>query len=171
MSKSFFDNEIVKIVETDSDLDGMMVHVVGIAFDCRPANGSIYVVMPVDKTKKFENGWSALCMSESCLMKVKQPVVKKAITNDQKSGITASVLVSMSNASMNYIRKQTSTDLTALNSTLGRNIRNDFGLWDFPWEPNIDLATGVDYSPNHPEAVSMDIIRSIWNILQKGKDV
>lgn len=169
MSKSFFDNEIVKIVETGSDLDDMMVHVVGIAFDCRPANGSIYVVMPVDKTKKFENGWSTLCMSESCLMEVKQPVVKKAITNDQKLGITASILVSMSNDDMNYIRLQKSTELAFLNSTLGRDIRNNYGLWDFPWEPNIDVATGIDYSPNHPEAVSMGIIRHIWNILQKGK--
>ena len=40
--------------------------------------------------------------------------------------------------------------------TLGRSIRNYFNMWNRKWEPHI--IDDVDYSPNHPDAISMDVI-------------
>lgn len=167
MSKSFNDGDFVEINNTCSDLDGLIVSVVGMSYDCRPAAGSVYVVMQKNGIK-FESGWTTLCISESCLSHVKLPVVKKEITDDKILGITACILTELSNSDMDRIRNTDSGYLIHLNSTLGRDIRNNYGLWDYPYKPNIDIATGIDYSPKHPEAVSMTIIKNIWNILQKG---
>ncbi len=43
---------------------------------------------------------------------------------------------------------------------LGTWIRNKYKLWDITWEP--ELIDGVDYSPNHPDAISMTIIKEVW---------
>ena len=45
--------------------------------------------------------------------------------------------------------------------SFGRYIRNEYGLWNSTWTPEID-EEGVDCSPNHPDAISMDIIEQIW---------
>jgi hypothetical protein len=47
---------------------------------------------------------------------------------------------------------------------LGTHIRNHFGLWEHPWEP--ELREGVDYSPNHPDAISMAIIERVHQELR-----
>lgn len=44
--------------------------------------------------------------------------------------------------------------------TLGRDIRNEFGLWQYKWTPQ--LENGVDVSPDHPDSVSMRIIERVW---------
>ena len=41
---------------------------------------------------------------------------------------------------------------------LGKDIRNQFCLWERKWEPQID-AQGTDVSPDHPDAISMRVIR------------
>jgi predicted unusual protein kinase regulating ubiquinone biosynthesis (AarF/ABC1/UbiB family) len=46
-------------------------------------------------------------------------------------------------------------------STLGRNIRNRFELWQDEWAPQIE--DGVDVSPLHPDAISMRIIEAVWD--------
>mgnify|MGYP003403348229 CR=1 FL=1 len=51
--------------------------------------------------------------------------------------------------------------------TLGRDIRNEFGLWNKPWTP--ELVGGVDVSPNHPDFVSMTIIEAVWESLQNHR--
>lgn len=56
------------------------------------------------------------------------------------------------------------SELIEWHDSLGRDIRNEFGLWDTPWEPV--LVEGVDMSPNHPDAISMDIIKEIWRRVQ-----
>ena len=43
---------------------------------------------------------------------------------------------------------------------LGRWIRNTYELWSIPWEP--ELIDGVDYSPYHPDQLSMTIIKEVW---------
>jgi len=43
--------------------------------------------------------------------------------------------------------------------TLGREIRNRFGLWFNKWEPKI--IDGVDYSEDHPDNISGRVIESI----------
>jgi len=44
--------------------------------------------------------------------------------------------------------------------SLGQYIRNTFKLWENQWTP--ELIDGVDYSPGHPDAISMRIIRTVW---------
>jgi hypothetical protein len=55
-------------------------------------------------------------------------------------------------------------DLHRFHHTLGQNIRNEFRLWEQPWEP--DLVGGVDMSPDHPDALSMRIIQEVWRRVQ-----
>lgn len=43
---------------------------------------------------------------------------------------------------------------------LGMWIRNKYNLWTIPWEP--ELKDGIDYSPYHPDSVSMTIIKEVW---------
>jgi len=44
--------------------------------------------------------------------------------------------------------------------SLGRDIRNEFGLWQYDWVPQ--LENGFDMSPDHPDSVSMRIIEQVW---------
>ena len=59
--------------------------------------------------------------------------------------------------------------LIAYHNGLGRRIRNDFGLWKVPWEPEIDKR-GVDVSDRHPDAISMRVIRAVWDARQKASE-
>ena len=43
-----------------------------------------------------------------------------------------------------------------MHHTLGRHLRNHANLWEDGWEP--ELVDGVDYSPNHPDAISSKVI-------------
>lgn len=56
--------------------------------------------------------------------------------------------------------------LVSYHDSLGRQIRNHFKLWTVEWEP--EIKGGVDYSPNHPDAVSMKIIETVWERVNKG---
>lgn len=51
--------------------------------------------------------------------------------------------------------------LFAYHHTLGQRIRNEFKLWTYKWEEK--LINGVDCSENHPDAISMRIIKEVWN--------
>jgi len=48
--------------------------------------------------------------------------------------------------------------------SLGRQIRNHFQLWNISWEP--ELVEGVDVSNEHPDAISMEVIREVWRRVQ-----
>jgi len=50
--------------------------------------------------------------------------------------------------------------LYLLHHGFGTWIRNHYKLWELKWEP--ELRDGVDYSPNHPDAISMTIIKEVW---------
>ena len=58
---------------------------------------------------------------------------------------------------------------------LGRWIRNTYGLWyDNPltekWrtdKASHDMRDGVDFSADHPDNLSADIIARIWELLRK----
>ncbi len=50
--------------------------------------------------------------------------------------------------------------LIKYHTTLGRSIRNEFKLWDREWKP--DIRDGVDYSPDHPDQLSMQVIKEVW---------
>lgn len=48
-------------------------------------------------------------------------------------------------------------DPVMMHSSLGRHLRNHAKLWESVWEPK--LIDGVDYSPEHPDAISSRVIR------------
>ena len=54
--------------------------------------------------------------------------------------------------------------LVGYHHTLGRSIRNRLRLWDNKWDH--EIINGIDYSPNHPDAVSMRIIETVWERVQ-----
>lgn len=54
--------------------------------------------------------------------------------------------------------------LHRLHQGLGRDIRNEYNLWERPFEPQIN-DEGVDVSPEHPDAVSMQVIETIYEQL------
>lgn len=66
-------------------------------------------------------------------------------------------------------------DLIRYHSTLGMHLRNHYNLWDSNhpltqhWHMYQDcrnMVDGTDYSEDHPDAVSMDILRAIHSKLQ-----
>jgi hypothetical protein len=57
-------------------------------------------------------------------------------------------------------------ELFKYHHTLGRSIRNTFELWSIEWVP--ELIGGVDYSPNHPDQISMRVIEEVWNRARKA---
>jgi hypothetical protein len=55
------------------------------------------------------------------------------------------------------------SNLTQYHFALGTYIRNKYNLWEQKWTPDLD-SEGVDISPNHPDAVSFEIIKLIWTL-------
>lgn len=51
-------------------------------------------------------------------------------------------------------------DLIFLHHGVGQDIRNEFKLWETVWEP--ELVDGIDYSENHPDAISSRVIKQLW---------
>jgi hypothetical protein len=65
-----------------------------------------------------------------------------------------------SEPSRHSFKNSTEDELIRYHHTLGRDIRNDFCLWQNEWEPK--LVDGVDMSENHPDAISQRIIVEVW---------
>lgn len=51
-------------------------------------------------------------------------------------------------------------DLIQFHNTIGKDVRNSFGLWQCTWYP--EIVDGVDMSPEHPDQVSMTVIEEVW---------
>lgn len=69
----------------------------------------------------------------------------------------------LSNASeedQKIFTEKSKDDLIVYHHGLGRQIRNEFKLWEREWEPK--LINNVDHSEDHPDAVSMRIIEEVW---------
>ena len=45
----------------------------------------------------------------------------------------------------------------AMHSSLGRHLRNHCKMWETKWTP--EIINNIDHSPNHPDAISMKVIR------------
>lgn len=58
-------------------------------------------------------------------------------------------------------------NLGSLHHSLGLSIRNEFDLWAYPYEPEID-ERGVDCSPYHPDQLSMEVIKTVWRMCQES---
>lgn len=59
--------------------------------------------------------------------------------------------------------KTPKNQLYMFHHTLGQHIRNKYSLWEVYWEP--EIKDGVDCSPNHPDNISMTIIKHVWDRL------
>lgn len=65
-----------------------------------------------------------------------------------------------------YILEANENSLLLLHHSLGRYIRNLFGLWAGKHEPKYD-ANGVDCSEEHPDAISFAVIKTIQEKLRE----
>lgn len=52
-------------------------------------------------------------------------------------------------------------DLVDYHHSVCAEIRERFNLWYYPWQEELD--NGVDCSPEHPENVSMRVLKELWN--------
>lgn len=55
-------------------------------------------------------------------------------------------------------------ELVQYHHSLGQDIRNQFRMWEREWTP--ELRDGIDYSPCHPDALSMKVIEELWKKVQ-----
>ena len=58
-------------------------------------------------------------------------------------------------------------ELVQCHHGLGRHIRNHFKLWEYEWTP--EKKDGVDHSPEHPDSISMEVIKEAWKRMQEDK--
>jgi len=49
---------------------------------------------------------------------------------------------------------------TVLHQGFGMHIRNKYNLWSFDWDP--EIVDGIDYSPYHPDQVTITILEEVW---------
>ena len=63
--------------------------------------------------------------------------------------------------------KMQEDELVECHHGLGRHIRNHFKLWEYEWTPKVE--DGVDSSPEHPDSISMEVIRGAWRKMQEDK--
>lgn len=64
-------------------------------------------------------------------------------------------------------KNSTKDELIRYHHYLGKNIRNEFDLWEISWKP--EIVDGIDISENHPDAISMRIIEEVWRRINKEK--
>ena len=69
------------------------------------------------------------------------------------------LMENLSEDDADVLRNTKKDDLIMFHHSFGRYIRNEYGLWDHPWEP--ELVDGIDVSPNHPDAISKAIIEQL----------
>lgn len=78
-----------------------------------------------------------------------------------EDAIVTSIVSKLGSDDVQVLMETRFEDLIQFHSSVGRSIRNEYGLWNVDWEPELNAA-GIDCSPNHPDAVSMRIIEKIW---------
>lgn len=79
--------------------------------------------------------------------------------NPTEDEIVETLLEGLEEDDLDRMRRMEEGDLISLHHSFGRFLRNTYRLWDRPWEP--EIKDGCDYSPNHPDAVSMRIIHKL----------
>lgn len=86
------------------------------------------------------------------------------------SAIADDIFDQLDATSLEALRSTPVADLAQFHHTWGRGIRNHYGLWkdDHPlttnWHKNEDgrkIINGVDHSDDHPDAVSMQIMKRV----------
>ena len=69
----------------------------------------------------------------------------------------------MKKEDVEWLEQHPKAELIKLHSSLGRFIRNRYRLWENHWEP--ELREGIDYSSNHPDAISQKVIEAVHSRL------
>lgn len=89
--------------------------------------------------------------------------------------IVEDVYVNLQEADVQWLQESTEDDARGLHHFTGMSIRNLYGLWveDHPLTTNWhkkpeahDVRLGTDYSKDHPDAVSNEILAAIWRRAQ-----
>ena len=88
-----------------------------------------------------------------------QPITEEQMVNDLFHWLT----VEAGEAAYPFF-SSTRESLINYHHTLGQSIRNQYRLWEREWEP--DLRDDIDYSPDHPDAVSQRVIEKTWEKIQ-----
>ncbi len=85
-----------------------------------------------------------------------------AITEERFEEIVKELMEQMPESFVKEIKTLDVSKLIGLyHMTLGRHIRNTYGLWSLPNHTPV-LIDGVDHSPDHPDAISGSIIRELY---------
>jgi len=87
--------------------------------------------------------------------------------------IADDVISKLSDEDKTWIRARPIEGVVALHHSAGQWIRNTYGLWhdnalteQWRTKPEMhDIRAGVDYSADHPDAVSTIILETIWKKL------
>ena len=80
--------------------------------------------------------------------------------------MAALTLRSIGNGDRAYVKKVGDEGkLIQLHHSLGRWIRNAFELWSGSHTPEYD-EHGVDCSPNHPDAISFEVITMLYTLIK-----
>ncbi|MDX9668708.1 hypothetical protein QMK49_00365 [Pseudomonas sp. P8_250] len=53
-----------------------------------------------------------------------------------------------------------------MHNSLGMHLRNHANMWEFPWTP--EIRGGIDFSKDHPDAISMRVIEDFQQIIRAG---
>lgn len=101
-----------------------------------------------------------------------KPKVDKTIMSIDE--IVGNLASTMSKETLKSITDTERHHLHKFHHGLGRYIRNDYGLWQNnplteKWrtdESSHDIVNGVDYSKDHPDAISMRVIEKLWEHLK-----
>jgi len=91
-------------------------------------------------------------------------------------GIADDVISKMSDEDKVWVTKHSLDNVCAMHHSVGQWIRNTYGLWhtnalteSWRTKPEThDIRGGVDYSADHPDAVSNDVLELIWKKLTKA---
>jgi len=116
---------------------------------------------PDTKRKNSETLLKELLDLDEAIKDIKKYIPKPKITD-----MVNTVIGWFNNSSIREQQEFVTTSfehLAIYHSNLGRNIRNYFNLWHYPW--NEKLINGVDTSPDNPDAISMRVIEEVWRQL------
>lgn len=88
--------------------------------------------------------------------------------------IAKDVIKHWGDADIVQVRNIPRADMIRYHSSVGRSIRNEYKLWDkknpltkqWVFDGPL-LVDGADDHPCHPDAVSMDVLYKIWDIVHE----
>lgn len=85
--------------------------------------------------------------------------------------ISDDILLTLSFSGIMQLKSMQENQLTDIHHGFGTWIRNNYSLWytsplTEKWrtdESSHDIREGIDYSEDHPDAVSASIIKALWH--------